>query len=122
MKPALSGETIPTSNRWTEKVSEIRQDLIWGPSAIGNITEKEFNTDPDTINTERLLQLFKDYYIPKRSTYHSRGDFVWAKQEKNENPEEYWRKLVSLEKKLRIQGHHRTRKPAYLKIHHKCHR
>ena len=32
----------------------MRQDLIWGagPSAIENITKGEFNTDPDTINTE----------------------------------------------------------------------
>ena len=39
IKPALSGETIPTSNRWTEKEPEKRQDLIWGagPSAIENI-------------------------------------------------------------------------------------
>ena len=89
----------------TEKEPEIRQDLIWGagPSAIENITKGEFNTDPDTINTERLLQLFKDYYMPKRNTYHSRGDFFWAKQEENETPEEHWRKLVSLEKKCEFK-------------------
>ena len=75
VKPALSGETIPTRNSWTEKELEIRQDLIWGagPSAIANITKGEFNTDPNTINTKRLLQIFKDYYLPKRNTYHSRG-------------------------------------------------
>ena len=65
-------KTIPTSSRWTETEPEMRQNLIWGagPSAIENITKGEFNTDPDTINTERLLQLFKDYYMPKRNTYH----------------------------------------------------
>ena len=100
IKPALSGETMPTSNEWTAKEPEIRRDFIWGagPSAIETITKGEFNTDPDTINTERLIQLFKDYYMPKRNTYHSRGDFFWAKQEDNETPEEHWRKLVSLEK------------------------
>ena len=36
--------------------------------------------------------------MPKRNTYHSRGDFFWAKQEDNATPEEHWRKLVSLEK------------------------
>ena len=92
IEPALSGETIPTSNRWTEKEPEIREDLNWGagPSAIENITKVEFNTDPNTINTERLLQLFEDYYMPKRNTYQSRGDFFWAKQEENETPEEHW--------------------------------
>ena len=100
IKPALSWETIPTSSRWTKGEPEIRLDLIWGagPSAIKNITKGEFNTDPDTINTERLLQLFKDYYMPKRKTYYSRGDFFWAKQEENETPEEHWRKLVSFER------------------------
>ena len=100
IKPALSGETMPTSTEWTAKEPEIRQDFIWGAgsSAIETITKGEFNTDPDTINTERLIQLFKDYYMPKRNTYHSRGYFFWAKQEKNETPEDRWRKLVSLEK------------------------
>ena len=82
------------------KRTEIGHDLIWvaGLSAIDNITKGEFNTVPDTINTERLLQLIKDYDMPKRNTYHSRGDTFWAKQEINETPEEHWRNLVSLEK------------------------
>ena len=58
--------------------------------------KREFNTDPDTIKTEKLVQLFKDYYMPKRNTYHNRGDFFWAKQEDNETLEDHWRKLVSL--------------------------
>ena len=100
IKPALSGETMPKNNGWTGKEPTIRQDFIWGtgPSAIEIISKGEFNTDPDTINTEKLIHLFKDYYMPKRNTYHNRGDFFWAKQEENETPEDYWRKLVSLEK------------------------
>ena len=35
--------------------------------------------------------------MPKLNVYHSRGDFVWAKQEENETPQVHWRKLVSLE-------------------------
>ena len=58
----------------------------------------EFNTDPDTIKTDKLIQLFREYYMPKRNTYHSRGDFFWAKQEENETPEEHWKKLITLEK------------------------
>ena len=67
IKPALSVKTTPTSNRWTEKTRVKRQDFIWGagPSAIETITKEEFNTDPDTINTKKLRQLFKDYYMPK---------------------------------------------------------
>ena len=73
IKPASSQKTIPTSNEWTTKEPEITQDFIWGAgsSAIETITKGEFNTDTDTINTEKLIQLFKDYYMPKRNTYHS---------------------------------------------------
>ena len=70
IKPALSGETIPTNNGWTEKELIIRQDFICGagPSAIETIPKGEFNTDPDMINTEKLIQLFKDYFVSKRNT------------------------------------------------------
>ena len=63
IKPALSGETIPTNTGWTAKEPIIRQDFIRGagPFAIEMITKGEFNTDPDTINTVLLIQLFKDY-------------------------------------------------------------
>ena len=88
-----------------ENEPEVRQDLIRGagPSATENIPKGKFNTDPDTINTERLLQLFKDYYMPQRNTYHSRGDFFWTKQEENETPERQWRKLVSIEKNCEFE-------------------
>ena len=120
IKPALSWETIPTSNEWTTKEPERRQDFIWGagPSAIETITKGGFNTDPDTINTEKLIQLFKDYYMPQQNTYHNRGDFFCAKQEENETPEEHWQKLVFLEKKLRIQRH-QTRRSTNIEIYHK---
>ena len=60
-----------------EKEPEIKQDFIWeaGPLAIETITKGEINTDSDTINTERLMKLLKDYYLPKRNAYHSLGDF-----------------------------------------------
>ena len=78
IKPVLSGETIPRSNEWTTKEPEIRKYFIWGagPSAIETITKGELNTDHDTIITEKLIRLFKDYYMPKRNTYHSQGDCV----------------------------------------------
>ena len=99
IKPILTDDTVPTGETWNTKEPEIRQDFIWGagPSAIEIITKGEFNTDPDTITTDKLIQLFKEYYITKRNTYHSRGDFFWAKQE-NETPEEHWKKLITLEK------------------------
>ena len=56
IKPALSGETMPTSTEWTAKESEIRQEFIWGagPSAIETITKGEFNKTP-TLSTPKDL-------------------------------------------------------------------
>ena len=100
IKPILTDDTVPTGDPWNTKEPDIRQDFIWGagPSAIEIITKGEFNTDPDTITTDKLIQLFKEYYMPKRNTYHSRGDFFWTKQEENETQEEHWKKLITLEK------------------------
>ena len=36
--------------------------------------------------------------MPKRNTYHNRGDFFWAKQTEDETPEEHWRRLIEIEK------------------------
>ena len=41
--------------------------------------------------------------MPKRNTYHNRGDFLWAKQEENETPEEHWKKLIKLEKNCKFK-------------------
>ena len=36
--------------------------------------------------------------MPKRNTYHSRGDFFWAKHTEDETPEKFWRQLIEIEK------------------------
>ena len=41
--------------------------------------------------------------MPERNTYHSRGDFFWAKQEENELPDEHWKKLITLERKCEFK-------------------
>ena len=91
--------TVPTGDPWDAKELEIRQGFIWsaGPSAIEIITKGELNTDPDTIKTDTLIQLFREYYMPKRITYQSHVDFFWAKREDNETPEEHWKTLITLE-------------------------
>ena len=90
----------PPTNTGTQNKTESRQNFIRtaGPSAIEIITKGEFNTDPDTIKTDKVIQLFREYYMPKKRTYHSCGDFFWAKQEDNETPKEHWKKLITLEK------------------------
>ena len=102
----LTDDTVPTGDPWDTKEPEFRQDFIWGAgsSAFEIIAKGKFNPDPDTIETDKLIQLFREYYMPKRNTYRSRGDFLWAKQEENETPEEHWKILTSLEKNCEFKG------------------
>ena len=52
--------TVPTCGPWDTKEPGIGQDFVWGAgqSAIEIITKGEFNTDPDTIKTDKTIQLF----------------------------------------------------------------
>ena len=70
IKQILTDDTVPTDEKGDTKEPEIRQDFIRlaGPSAIKIITIGEFNTDPDTIKIETLIQLFREYYMPNIST------------------------------------------------------
>ena len=94
IKQILTDDIVHTGDPWNTKEPEIKQNFIWGarPSTIEIITKGEIITDPDTIKTDKLIQLFREYYLPKRNTYHSRGEFFWAKQEENDTPEEHWKK------------------------------
>ena len=42
--------------------------------------------------------------MPKRITYHNRGDFFWAKQTEDETPEEFWRRLIEIEKECNFNA------------------
>ena len=84
------------------------------------ITKCEFNTDPDAIRTDRLIQLlFREHYMPK-NTNHSRGDVFWANQRDNEQQTNTG-KTNNLRKELRLQMH-KTSSSTYIEIHHKYNR
>ena len=88
--PLLKGEDI-TDSGWGAKEPAIQKDFIWGvgPEALFQITRAEYKTDPDSIKIKDLIRLYTDY-LPKRNTYHNRGDFFWAKQSEGETPEDFW--------------------------------
>ena len=69
-----------------------------GPEALFQITLAENKTDPDTIKIKDLIRIYTEYYLPKRNTYHNIGDFFWAKQSEEETPEEFWRRLIEIDK------------------------
>ena len=95
----MKGEDI-TDTGWTGKEQLIQEDFMWGvgPEALYQITGAEYKTEPDSIKVKDLILLFTEFYMPKRNTYHNRGDFFWAKQSEEETPEEFWRRLIEIEK------------------------
>ena len=97
--PLIKGEEV-TETGWTGKEKSIQEDFIWGvgPEALYQITRAEYTTDPDSIKIKDLIPLFLEQYLPKRNTYHNRGNFFWAKQTEEETPEEFWRRLIEIEK------------------------
>ena len=98
--PLIKGEDITEAGWTAEKETNIQEDFIWGvgPEALYQITRAEYKTEPDSIKIKDLIRLYTEHYLPKRNTYHNRGDFFWAKQSENETPEEFWRRLIEIEK------------------------
>ena len=86
--------------RMVRKKQLIHENFIWrvGPDALYQVTRAEYKTEPDSIKIKDLIRLFTEYYLPKRNTYHNCGDFFWAKQTEEATPEEFWRRLIEIEK------------------------
>ena len=89
IKPILTDDTVPTGDPWNTKEPDIRQEFIWGavPQQLKSSQKANSIRTQIQLQPTKLIQLFKEYYMPKRNTYHSRGDFFWAKQEENETLE-----------------------------------
>ena len=68
------------------------------------MTRAEYKTEPDTIAMKDLIRLFNEYFVPKRNTYHNRGEFFWTKQTESETPEDFWRRLIEIEKECAFEG------------------
>ena len=102
----LIREEPMTDPNWNTVEKEVQEDFIWGvgPEAIYQITRAEYKTEPDTIPIDKLIKLFNQYYLPKRNIYHNRGDFFWAKQLDTETPEDFWRRLIDIEKECSFEG------------------
>ena len=96
--PLIKGDV--TDSGWSGKEDLIQEDFIWavGLEALYQITRAEYKTEPDSIKVKDLNRLFTEYYLPKRNTYHNGGDFFWANQTEEESPEEFWRRLIEIEK------------------------
>ena len=95
-----------TQNGWTGKEAEIQEDFIWGvgPEALYQMTRAEYKTEPDSIPVKDLIRLFTEYFLLKRNSYHNRGEFFWTKQTETKTPEDFWRRLIEIEKECAFKG------------------
>ena len=81
--------------------NKIKADLSWslGPKAKFEIMRGQWGREFKDLTLAEIITLFKKIFIPARNTFHSRGQFFNAKQEYNETMDEYWKKLVEIERK-----------------------
>ena len=68
------------------------------------MTRAEYKTEPDKRAVKDLIRLFNEYFLPKRNTYHNRGEFFWTRQTESETPEDLWRRLIEIEKECAFEG------------------
>ena len=76
----------------------------YGPEALYQMTRAEYKTEPDKIAIKELIQLFNEYFLPKRNTYHNRGEFFWTKQAESETPEDFWWRLIEIGKECNFEN------------------
>ena len=77
-------------NGWTDKETEI-QDFILGiePESLYQMTRSEYNTEPVKTKITDLIKLFNEDFLPKRNTYHNRGEVFWTRQNEIETQEDF---------------------------------
>ena len=75
------------ANDETKKKLKLDMILSEAPDRWHSETsQNRIQQDSDTIKTDELLQIFREQNMHKPNTYHSHGDFFWAKQEVFETP------------------------------------
>ena len=94
-----------TQTGWSGKEAENQEDFIWGigPEALYQMTRAEYKTEPDKIVVRDLIRLFNEYFLPKRNTFHNRGEFFWTRQTESETPADVWRRLIEIEKECAFE-------------------
>ena len=79
----------------------IKGDVIWalGPKAKHEIMRGQWGKELKDISLQELLKMFEKTFLPARNIFHSRAQFFKIKQEEGETLDEYWKKLVDIERK-----------------------
>ena len=87
----------------------IKGYVIWalGPKAKHEIMRGQWGHELKDVNLPELLTLFKKTFLPVRIVFHSRAQFFNMRQEDNETLDEYWKRLVDIERKVILAISHR---------------
>ena len=72
-------------------------------STVSNDTGR-IQPEPDSIAVKDPIRILNEYFLPKRNSYHNRGEFFWTKQTETETPEDFWRRLIETEKECTFEG------------------
>ena len=82
-------------------VYHIKGDVIWalGPKAKHEIMRGQWGRELKDVQLPEVLTLFKKTFLPVRNVFHSRAQFFNMKQEDTETLDEYWKRLVDIERK-----------------------
>ena len=82
-------------------VYHINGDVIWalGPNAKHEIMRGQWGRELKDVRLPELMTLIKKTFLPARNVFHSRAQFFNMKQDDNETLDEYWKRLVDIERK-----------------------
>ena len=82
-------------------VYHIKGDVIWtlGPKAKHEIMRGQWGRELKDVQLPEVLTLFKKTFLPVRNEFLSRAQFFNMKQEDTETLDEYWKRLVDIERK-----------------------
>ena len=82
-------------------IYDIKGDVVWalGPKTKYEIMRGQWGKELKDISLQELLKLFKKTFLPTRNVFYSRAQFFNIKQEENVTLDEYWKRLVDIERK-----------------------
>ena len=85
-------------------VYHIKGDVIWAlaSKAKHEIMRGTWGKELKVIDLPKLLKIFKKTFIPARNVFHSRAHIFNIKQEDSETLDEYWKRLVDIERKCKF--------------------
>ena len=64
--------------------------------------ERPIGQRAERLRSIRTIRTIQETFIPARNFFHSRAQFFKIRQEDNETLDEYWRRLVDIERKCEI--------------------